>query len=1292
MALLFNSFVKKKEPAANREEALSKRQDALINYLESNEDQLRLFDSLDKTGKDEYTNTFYEVYADEGMATFMALPNHLVFKQDGTDDPIGSSPMDWVDKTEDRRKYGFGLKKRKIKELPLYDTGIERLYDAVDKGDVELSELDEGSLAVIGGILHQRGSDKADEAKVQARKALDNMIQSHEELGPQYFADPETWQMQVYEGVTRPFSDFGVWLAGKIKGDDEIAETRNKATALEHVAYPQNRTWENVGEVAGLFGGSVGLYQGLAKKGLSQVIKAGAQGGWKVSAAALGATSAGEFALGAAYGTPTFVLSPENPNRVMSGLEAMLLGNVFNLATDSYRTFKGMKKADVVQQLDELKPDGWTEVREGIMSKYKDVSPENAALAKQFQDRPPTSEAKSAMSGRNLADDYRQAEAAQQRLLQEQQPKPADITPSKVEGLQEAMQARQIQEPTSTPVSQGDSAAVTPEYARNVEIEDRLTELRDRTAVIQQRRGASKKERNRIRDEVTQLKQEQLLNNTGDKLTKYERMAEEAYPGSVLGINAYTGDFQELRKLATRELGLRTGMGYLGAQSAEENDGNPFTGFLLGFMMPVPRGALVDKMGKAKGLLPSLKPFDYLIKPHDQRIKDISPLAWNDVQGVARRNLEDASNYIHRANPFFETLDALWKSKIISQDDLNEIVVALHRGDRQRLYAAFNRATPSQGGQAGALQQAHKEVEDVLDDLLLNAQYAGVDIKHRPNYFPTKVKDLELLRKIRGYTEDDVFKAAVDEFEQQIGARATQAEKMEIYSEVVRQQERSSPSYMNRRKIDDFDVDDMPAYENIRDAFSQYVGSVVERTNMNTFLGKSADNVPPQVYGRIIEKSIGSSIDEMLEKMSAQGLVPDPADMRKLKNLLNDFAVNSGRTGLDALSAYKNLFYATTIGNPISTLSQIPDLAIMASKDPTAFGTALKDAIRNRKLEFGFDRYGKDRIAADILTTGDGLREGIKDLKGNPKSAKKWNRFSQVLLNKSLKWAGFRKLDMAMKSLGTNTHYTRLRKWANAPDGSKLRNKLERKQKEIFGEKYDDLVAALQRGDVDDPLVSQAVFNEITQIHPLNSVHMPTAYLKNPNLRFTYALKSFMLRHINFMRSELIADIRKAKSPGEFAEAVGTYGTYIALFAGTNMGTTALQDFILGRDVTLSDRAVKSMTQTLTGINRFQIYQSKNMFDTDNPYQQKMRVGSFALDLLVPHQLITYPAADIAGLHMGERNRIEDWHSTQLTPVAGKNLYWQLGMGKEKEAQKKADRLHKLKKLRSGKFNIQVVE
>jgi len=172
----------------------------------------------------------------------------------------------------------------------------------------------------------------------------------------------------------------------------------------------------------------------------------------------------------------------------------------------------------------------------------------------------------------------------------------------------------------------------------------------------------------------------------------------------------------------------------------------------------------------------------------------------------------------------------------------------------------------------------------------------------------------------------------------------------------------------------------------------------------------------------------------------------------------------------------------------------------------------------------------------------------------------------------------------------------------------------------------------------------------------------------------------------------LIADIRKAKSPGEFAEAVGTYGTYIALFAGTNMGTTALKDFILGRDVTLSDRAVESITQTLTGINRFQIYQTKDVFDEirDNPNLARAKTGKLLMDLTLPVNVPYDIGSDLMGMAAGEWS----WsgHSTKHIPIVGKNLYWQLGMGKEKEAQTEADRLHKLKKLRSGKFNIQVVE
>jgi hypothetical protein len=64
MAIFYNPFLKPKkkpEPARTREDAIKDRQETLINFLESDESELQLFDSLDPVGKQEYIDTFNEV-------------------------------------------------------------------------------------------------------------------------------------------------------------------------------------------------------------------------------------------------------------------------------------------------------------------------------------------------------------------------------------------------------------------------------------------------------------------------------------------------------------------------------------------------------------------------------------------------------------------------------------------------------------------------------------------------------------------------------------------------------------------------------------------------------------------------------------------------------------------------------------------------------------------------------------------------------------------------------------------------------------------------------------------------------------------------------------------------------------------------------------------------------------------------------------------------------------------------------------------------------------------------------
>lgn len=1281
-----------------REEVREKRKKALQNYLAQNEEVGQMFVSASREEREEFANRFYTTLAEE-KPEYGKYVSHQEARQDFSYYPGG--PRDPLP--------------GKDVHTQLYDATMERMYDHIEGGVVDMEELSPEALTLFGQLLHARKSPKAEDAKIAARSILDGQ--------------KERFRLPAFvEGVTSPAKDLALWGMEKSGADTSYYY---KQKALEDVAYPANKTWEGIGELAGVLGGSIGLYAGLAKKGLSTVVQQGAKGA-RLAPGALAATAVTEFGLGWAYDYPTFILSPENPNRVMSGLEAMFFGTAMNLGIDTMRALKGKPKAEVVERLDEMNPEGWTEIKEGLLSRYADADPDNVAIAQQMaRDTVIGGEpAKSALQGKQLADEYRRLEEIEAQKATEESRRVEDFAPARQEELQQtaddlqaAMQGRQIPTresaitPAQDPIPQ---TGITPEYKAQVEMDDRLNELNVQRQKIQERPGKSAKESRRIEREMQEIRQRQVQEAAQPHLTKEERIAEDMYPGSVLGIHPYAAALSqtEVKKVIAKELGLRTTAGTIAATSEFGEEHGRIPAFLLGF------GLMQSGHGlKAKGrVLPSLRFADGVIKPADTQIKEIDTKVWNDVQGTIYRTMKKTTARMKEGLPFFDHLDQLVKDKAspVTMNDIEDLTYAIYTRDKTARNDWFSKFAPD-----GSLAREYQRIQKVFDDL---AKDPYTKVGYLEDYFPRLMKDYDMFKKIRNFENLDEFSADIRAWELKHGVTATQQERMEIILNTLQKKSGSKPFYEKHRRIMDLEKRDLPAYENLRDSFANYISDITYKAEINRFLGKGANGLLPQQYGRILGDSVGQSIDDMLERLKAAGQLAKPDEMQKLKNLLSDWIIKGRQGAGDGWGAYRNFFYATTIGNPWSALSQIPDLAIMATKDPAAALTPLGKAIKRTggamklaaqegiqeaksgagvrkslaaagkkfketpKLDMGFDWLSLDAVATDIMTTGAGIRKTGKELLANPKKAKYYNRFTHALLNKSLKWGGFKALDMAMKGVGMDVHFHRLQKWAKAKPGSDLAKKMERKYKPAFGDDYDQLVKDLQEGKRTD-LTELATFNEITQIHPLDSIHMPPAYIKHPKGRLMYSLKSFMLRHINFMRTELIADIRNAKTKAERKDAWKTYGTYVALFGGATMGTTMLKDFGLGRDVTLSDRAVDSMIQTLMGINRFQVYQARDIFSSSS-YSNMSNIYHLLGSTTIPANVIGSVIADVVDAKDKED---APWHdlvtgteTIRYAPVIGKDLYWRLGKGEEKEAKKKAKELHKLLEMEGGQ-KIQIV-
>ena len=365
---------------------------------------------------------------------------------------------------------------------------------------------------------------------------------------------------------------------------------------------------------------------------------------------------------------------------------------------------------------------------------------------------------------------------------------------------------------------------------------------------------------------------------------------------------------------------------------------------------------------------------------------------------------------------------------------------------------------------------------------------------------------------------------------------------------------------------------DLKFYSSLEDSLTSYIFDITRRIHKRKFLGHGYQlgklrtyttpdgdkrvirDEAPEVndrgvnQGSIIRESVGEDIRPWIEGLKDQGHIAK-GKVEELIRLL-DVRINHGEKGFGPkLSAWRNVHYMTTIGNPFSTMTQLSDIALAAVKNPKATGNVLGQAIRKFARGKGgiteFHRKGFDFSPEDL-----GLISAAEDMMSISKSGK--------TLEKSLKYSGSRQwIDKVGKATHPKQFLSETKKgMASAPEKSAAFKKFKEEQLPVFGDDFDNLTQALRNGDKNNENLRLAVFNDLSEIQPISLSNMPEAYVKAENGRIVYALKSFTVKQIGFMRKNMLDKMANAKTYAEFKEGMANYARYMPFLVERQWGQT----------------------------------------------------------------------------------------------------------------------------------------
>jgi hypothetical protein len=260
------------------------------------------------------------------------------------------------------------------------------------------------------------------------------------------------------------------------------------------------------------------------------------------------------------------------------------------------------------------------------------------------------------------------------------------------------------------------------------------------------------------------------------------------------------------------------------------------------------------------------------------------------------------------------------------------------------------------------------------------------------------------------------------------------------------------------------------------------------------------------------------------------------------------------------------------------------------------------------------------------------------------------------VLNKVFTGIGFSQLDKFGANTFLNARYAKMKNQARAGGAAeaKLRAELDE-----YGGFLDtnQVIYDLKTNNLTDS-VEAVLYNEILDVRPASLSEMSGAYVKNPNGRIFYMLKSYQLKQIDYFREHSENQILQGKlmlqqgKPGgakQMAEGLTGLVGMAVLYAGVTGSVDVVKDLAYGRPIDMDDK-MSDATWRLFGLSRYFPYQVRR----EGPLNA-------ARDwLLPPLSAYSRPFKDITS--------IEDGFAGETTRgmFPGDFYYWWFGGGRDK--------------------------
>jgi len=219
---------------------------------------------------------------------------------------------------------------------------------------------------------------------------------------------------------------------------------------------------------------------------------------------------------------------------------------------------------------------------------------------------------------------------------------------------------------------------------------------------------------------------------------------------------------------------------------------------------------------------------------------------------------------------------------------------------------------------------------------------------------------------------------------------------------------------------------------------------------------------------------------------------------------------------------------------------------------------------------------------------------------------------------------------------------------------------------------YAQAVAELREGKTTENTALLA-WNVLSDWNPISLSEMPEGYLRHPNGRIFYALKTFDMKRFDAYRRESIDLFTKGTSVADKARGSRNLLHLAGLFLLAGASVDWLKAWIIGRETTLSNEVWNNVWK-LFALNRYSL--SRHVRNDAGVVERIAgaveNLPSATVEWVMPPlSWLTIPFDDLGRItgkmDRGEPVTFDDFESIRLLPLFGSTIYYRTGRGEERQ-------------------------